>query len=77
MDELGGLKIAFIGSGTMAEAMIQALLRAEEVTPGQIVASGPRAARGEELEARYGVHATTANVAAASESDIVVLSVKP
>ncbi|MCK4316930.1 MAG: pyrroline-5-carboxylate reductase [Anaerolineae bacterium] len=76
-DELQGLRLAFVGSGTMAEAMIQALLRAGEVTPEQIVASGPRIERGEELQTRYGVRVTTSNVTAASEADIVVLSVKP
>ena len=76
-DELQGLRLAFVGSGTMAEAVIQALLRAGEVTPEQIVASGPRIERGEELQTRYGVRVTTSNVTAASEADIVVLSVKP
>jgi len=76
-DELQGLRLAFVGSGTMAEAMIQALLRAGEVTPEQIVASGPRIERGEELQTRYGVRVTTDNVTAASEADIVVLAVKP
>ncbi len=76
-DELQGLRLAFVGSGTMAEAIIQALLRAGEVTPEQIVASGPRIERGEELQTRYGVRVTTSNVTAASEADIVVLSVKP
>ena len=38
--------IAFIGSGVMAEAMIKGLLRQGLVTPGQIVASGPRPERG-------------------------------
>ncbi len=76
-DELQGLRLAFVGSGTMAEAMIQALLRAGEVTPEQIVASGPRVERGEDLQTRYGVRVTTSNVTAASEADIVVLSVKP
>jgi len=76
-DTLQGLTLAFIGSGTMAEAMIQALLRTGEVVPEQLVASGPRVARGEELDSRYGVRVTTDNVAAASEADIVVLSVKP
>ena len=76
-DELQGLRLAFVGSGTMAEAIIQALLRAGEVTPEQIVASGPRIERGEELQARYGVRVTTSNVTAASEADIVVLAVKP
>jgi pyrroline-5-carboxylate reductase len=76
-EKLQGLRLAFVGSGTMAEAMIQALLRAGEVTPEQIVASGPRIERGEELQTRYGVRVTTSNVTAASEADIVVLSVKP
>jgi pyrroline-5-carboxylate reductase len=74
---LQGVKLAFVGSGTMAEAMIQALLRAGEVTPEQISASGPRPERGEELVSRHGVRATTDNVAAVSGADIVVLSVKP
>ncbi len=76
-NELRKLTIAFIGSGAMAEAMIQALIRADEVTPEQIIASGPRPERGEELQARYNVRTTTDNVAAASEADVVVLSVKP
>jgi len=76
-DELQGLTLVFIGSGAMAEAMIQALLRAGKVTPEQIIASDPLVERGEELQARYGVHVTTDNVAAAGEADIVVLSVKP
>lgn len=76
-EKLQGLRLAFVGSGTMAEAMIQALLRAGEVTPEQIIASGPRIERGEELQARYGVRVTTDNVTAASGADIVVLSVKP
>ncbi len=76
-DVLHGLTLAFIGSGTMAEAMIQALLRAGEVTPEQIVASGPRPERGAKLRDRHGVRVATDNVAAASEADIVILSVKP
>jgi len=75
--ELQRLTVAFIGSGTMAEAMIQALLRAGKVSPEQVMASGPRVEQGEKLKARYGVHVTTDNVAAAGEADIVVLSVKP
>jgi pyrroline-5-carboxylate reductase len=69
--------IAFIGSGVMAEAMIKGLLRRGLVTPRQIVASGPRPERGQELYDRYDVHTTTDNVEAAGGADVVVLSVKP
>jgi pyrroline-5-carboxylate reductase len=69
--------MAFIGSGTMAEAMIQVLLDKELVAPAHIAASGPRDERARELTQRYGVVATTDNREAAEAADIVVLSVKP
>ncbi len=69
--------MAFIGSGTMAEAMIRGLLRQEMIPPEQIIASGPRPERGEELRQRYGIRVTTHNVDAAREANILVLSVKP
>lgn len=70
-------KIAFIGSGMMAEAMIKALLREKLVQPQDVLAAGPRAERGRELEQRYGVGWTTDNREAAKDRDVVILSVKP
>jgi len=70
-------RLAFVGSGTMAEAMIKAVLREGLVAPEQIVASGPRSARGAKLQERYGVVPETDNPAAVQDADIVVLSVKP
>jgi pyrroline-5-carboxylate reductase len=74
---LQGLTIAFIGSGTMGGAIIHALVTKDKVSPDQVVASEPLIERREELRARYGVRVTADNAAAASEADIVVLSVKP
>jgi pyrroline-5-carboxylate reductase len=71
------LKMAIVGSGTMAEAMIKVLLDRDLVTGDQIIASGPRPERGQELVARYGIQVTTDNRSAVSEADFVVLSVKP
>lgn len=70
-------KIAFIGPGVMAEAMIAGLLRQKLAKPENITASGPRAERGEELNKKYGIKVTTDNLTAASHADVVVLSVKP
>ena len=70
-------KVAFIGSGTMAEAMINGLLRGEVVGPDQILASEPREERGRELETRYGIRWTNDNSLAAREADMLVLSIKP
>ena len=69
--------ISFIGSGTMAEAMIRGLLAQEIVQPEQIIATGPRPERGRELETKYGIRVTVDNTEAAEEGQIVVLSVKP
>ena len=54
-------KIAFIGSGTMAEAMIRGLLSQKLVKPEQIVATGPRPERGERLHKRHHIQVTTDN----------------
>lgn len=70
-------KIAFIGPGVMAEAMIAGLLRQKLSMPENLTVSGPRPERAEQLRAKYGVRSTTDNASAASHADVVVLSVKP
>ena len=72
-----GHKIAFIGPGVMAEAMIAGLIRQAIVPEESIVVSGPRAARIEELGERFGIRWMTDNAAAAEDADVVVLAVKP
>jgi pyrroline-5-carboxylate reductase len=74
---LNNTTLAFIGSGTMAEAMIKGILNNGLTNPSRIIASGPRPERGRELEERYGVKGTTDNQKAAQAGDIVVLSIKP
>ncbi len=70
-------KIAFIGPGAMAEAIIAGLLRKQLAKPENIIASGPREERGAELKQKYDIETTTDNASAASHVDVVVLSVKP
>jgi len=74
---LNDMRLAFVGSGTMAEAMIKGLTGQAGVPGDHITAGGPRPERGEELQARYGVNPTADNLAAIEGADIVVLSVKP
>lgn len=71
------LKVAFIGSGVMGEAMMKGLLNKQLVSAQQIVGSDPHEARGAELVARYAIQFTTSNVEAAEGADIIVLSTKP
>ncbi len=70
-------RIAFVGSGVMAEVMINGLVSRSMIAPGRIWASGPRPERAEHLERTYGIRGTTDNVKAVENADMVVLSVKP
>jgi pyrroline-5-carboxylate reductase len=69
--------ISFIGSGTMAEAMIRGLLAQKLVEAEQIIAAGPREERGRHLQERHKIRTTTDNTIAADQGSIVVLSTKP
>ena len=70
-------RVAFVGSGTMAEAMIRGLITRAGVAPERIVASGPRPERGRELSGPYGIRCGTDNAEAAQGAELVVLAVKP
>lgn len=70
-------RIAFIGSGVMAEAMIKGLITQKLLTGEQISAADPREDRGAELVSRYGLRFTTDNAAASEHADIIVVSTKP
>ena len=70
-------KIALIGPGVMAEALIAGLLRKELTGPDQILSAGPGLERGKELQDRYGIRPFSDNSEAASQADVVILSVKP
>ena len=74
---LRNVKLSFIGSGNMAEAMIKGVLTQKLIQPEMICASGPRRERADELHARYGIQGCTDNRQAARWGDVVVLSVKP
>ena len=70
-------KIAFIGPGVMAEAMIAGLLHKKLANPENIIPSGPREERGADLHQKYQIQTSSDNASAASHADVVVLSVKP
>jgi pyrroline-5-carboxylate reductase len=78
-------RLAFIGCGAMAEAMIAGLLRKKLISADNVVGSHPRVARREELHVKYGIemfeHNRDAVLAAApGEShagSMVILAVKP
>jgi pyrroline-5-carboxylate reductase len=77
MSALENTRLAFVGTGVMAEAIIKGLLHERLVSPEAIIASDLRVERGQELQTRYGIRHTNDNVAAAEQAELVVLSVKP
>jgi pyrroline-5-carboxylate reductase len=82
---LSNCRLAFIGCGVMAEAIIAGLLRRKLVSAEQIAGSHPRQARREEMHVKYGIDMFENNrdaVAASypeatADSSLVVLAVKP
>ncbi|HSU81799.1 MAG TPA: pyrroline-5-carboxylate reductase [Thermoanaerobaculia bacterium] len=70
-------RIAFVGSGVMAEVMIRGLLTQELASPDRVWAAGPRPERAEQLSRDYGVRGTTDTLEAVAGSDLIVLAIKP
>ena len=70
-------RIAFIGGGMMAEAILKGMLHAEIAEPELITISDPSAERRAYLEANYKVNTTGCNVEAVATAGLVILAVKP
>lgn len=71
------LKVAFIGSGVMAEAMIKGTLAHQLLKPADISCADPLPKRVADLAERYGVRASTDNAEVVPGADVVVMSIKP
>jgi pyrroline-5-carboxylate reductase len=71
------MRVAIVGAGVMAEAMISGLLADRAVSAAHLVASHPRRERREALAERHGITVVARNGEAAAGADIVVLAVKP
>ncbi len=76
MNTLNKARIAFVGGGTMAEALMRRLLE-EGLAPSQITVSEPLAERRAYLVQGLGISAVERNTEAVVGADIVVLAVKP
>jgi pyrroline-5-carboxylate reductase len=70
-------RVAVLGAGTIGEALIAGLLSDGWRKPGEIVATGRREERVEELREKLGVEATLSNVDAVARAALVVIAVKP
>ncbi len=74
---LADARLAFVGAGVMAESMIAGLLARGMISPDRIVASHPREDRRQRLVQRFGIISVEGNREAATQGDLVLLTVKP
>jgi pyrroline-5-carboxylate reductase len=69
-------RLAFIGGGNMAAALIGGLLH-RGMPPAQIAVADPHEERRRWLDAQFGVATFCDNAQAATQSDVILLAVKP
>lgn len=70
-------RIAFIGAGSMTEALVAGLLKAKIAQPQHMFATDIVPGRRDHMHARYGIHVTGHNQQAAAWAEILILSVEP
>ena len=70
-------RIAFLGGGNMAEAILGGLLAGDVASARNVVASDVSEARRAWLRQEYGIDVTAENTEAVRGADVVVLAVKP
>ena len=70
-------KIAFVGGGHMAEALIGGVLSAKLCGPDRIWATDTATGRLDHLKKKYGIQVGGQNCEAVAWGDVVVLAVKP
>ena len=71
------MRLAFIGGGTMAEAILGGMLAAGLAAPADIAIGEPVARRREYLADQYGVAVHDDNRQVIQSADLVALAVKP
>ena len=71
------MRIAFVGGGVMAEAMIRGILSRKLANPDQVSVGEPVEERRQTLTDKYGVFTTADNREVIERGDVIVLAVKP
>lgn len=70
-------KLAFIGGGAMAEAIIKGIVNNGVIAAQSIYVGNPTQSRCDYLQKEYGVNAVTDNKIAVDDADVVIFAVKP
>ena len=75
--DVPAMKLAFIGGGTMAEAILRGVLNAQVAAPTDVAIGEPRPERRQFLSSEFGVQAHQGNLDAVKEADLLILAIKP
>lgn len=75
--DMENMKLGFIGTGKMGEALIKGLLYARLVSPENIFASDVDSAKLQLLEKEYRISICRDNCTAVVNSDVIIIAVKP
>ena len=70
-------KVALLGGGKMAEALLSGLIRSGGRSVDEIMVTNRREERARELAGKYGITATLDNAEAVRWADVLVLMAKP
>ena len=71
------MNVAILGAGKIGESLLSGLLSSGWRKPEEIIVTGRRPERVDELVERYGVRGTTSNAEAVPGADVIVVAVKP
>ncbi|HEV2325116.1 MAG TPA: pyrroline-5-carboxylate reductase [Terracidiphilus sp.] len=71
------VRVAVLGAGKMGGILLQAFLKENLFAPAQIHATVGHGERAIALSTQWGVDVSTDNLAAASQSDLILIGVKP
>jgi pyrroline-5-carboxylate reductase len=75
--QLPKIRVAVLGAGKMGGILLQAFLKQNLFAPDQIRATVGHAERAIALSTQWGVDVSTDNLAAAKQSDLILIGVKP
>jgi pyrroline-5-carboxylate reductase len=70
-------RVAILGAGTIGEALLAGFLSGGWREAGEIVATGRREERMQEVRERHGVEVTSSNASAVAGAALVIIAVKP
>jgi pyrroline-5-carboxylate reductase len=71
------MKLGFIGTGNMADAIISGIIKNGLFKNDEIIGSDLSEAGREKVKSAYKIHVTDSNIEVAKQSDAIILAVKP